>query len=60
MAYCLVIQPYFQRDLLFVNKGLLTQPPPPPFLISEYYKVQPWDESLTSYVALFWVEVGQP
>ena len=56
-AYCLVIQQYFYRNLLFVNNSLLvnSSPPPPPRLL-----VRPSGESVTTYVTLLLIEFGQP
>jgi hypothetical protein len=56
-TYYHVIQPYIERNLLFANNGLLFNSIPPLF---DIIQVQPSGESLTNYVALLWVKVGQP
>ena len=51
--------PHCQRNLPFVNNGLLVNLVSSPS-IYVYAQIRPSGESLTNYVALLWIEVGQP
>jgi len=59
-AYNLVIQQFFQHNLLFANNGLLVNSFLPPPSVYTYTHVRSTGESLTNYVALLRVEIGQP
>ena len=60
-ACYLVLQPYFERNLVFVSNGVLVNLPPPlPPPRYMYTQARPSGESLSNYVVLLWVDVGQP
>ena len=57
-AFCLVIQQYFERKLLFVNDGVLVNSIPGTRFRYMYTQVLLAGEFLKKYVPLLWVEVG--
>ena len=51
---------FIVTNLLFVNDGLRVNPTPAPLFGYMFTHARPSGESLTNYVAVLSVEVGQP